>query len=251
MSVLTYDQIEKLVAECGLIQNYSPHSLEGASYDMRMGSEFMREGQRFLLSEENPSVTLQPGEFLLLSTHEYLRMPLDIIGHNGIMSPWAKRGIVSLFSPQIDPGFEGILVVPVFNAGDADVTISLGDKIFTVEFVRADQPAPYGWADRYEPQTRIPQHVSPKAVRANLSDINRLQSDVQALRDTLSDIQAKMHEVEREFSYQTGLHKRAGFTLRKLGFYLAVAGAGAAVGGALGLDDALLGMLNGLVPPDG
>lgn len=156
MSVLSMRTIQRLVDEQNLIENFDFGGLEGASYDMRMGSNFVKHGEKQLLIEQSPSLIIEPGDFVILSTLEILNMPLNVTGHNGIMSGWAKRGIVSLFSPQIDPGFRGFLVVPVFNAGDTPVTMSLRDKIFTVEFLYTDEPAPFAWADRFSAQLDIP-----------------------------------------------------------------------------------------------
>lgn len=113
MTVLVDHEIAELVGTDELIERFERSSLEGASYDMRLGKHYVRAGQVLLLTEQTPTLVIQPGDFVTLSSLEHINMPLNLVGHNGIMSPWAKRGLVSLFSPQIDPGFSGILIVPV------------------------------------------------------------------------------------------------------------------------------------------
>jgi hypothetical protein len=120
----------------------------------------------------------------LLSTYEKLNIPLNIIGHNGIMSKWAKRGLVSLFSPQIDPGFKGMLIVPVFNAGDSDVSINLNEAIFTVEFTKITTSARQGWSARHGEQNTIKDLASPLINRPNLSDISRVEQELNRYADT-------------------------------------------------------------------
>lgn len=189
MSVLTDTEIRQLVEDATLIENFDSGSLQGASYDMRLGAKYASHGEIHSLTDESPSYVLQPGEFIILTSFEALRMPLDLIGHNGIMSPWAQRGIVSLFSPQIDPGFVGFLTVPIFNAGDAPITLILGERIFTIEFVRTSTPASYSWSGRFGEQRTIRISATPSVSRPNLTDISNLSTEVEALRKSIANLQ--------------------------------------------------------------
>ena len=200
MSVLVDHQIEELVKTHKLIERFDKRSLEGASYDMRLGSRYIRGGSFGTLTDDKPGIILRPGQFAILQSLEELNMPNDLIGHNGIMSAWAKRGLVSLFSPQIDPGFSGVLWVPIFNAGDMQVTLTLGDKIFTVEFVRTEKPASYSWTDRYGRQNRIAMPVSPSESRPDLSDVAFLQKDLQEVREKLAHLGEQQTSLSAEVS---------------------------------------------------
>jgi hypothetical protein len=97
------------------------------------------------------------------------------------------RGIVPLFGPQIDPGFCGILVVPIFNAGDAPVSLQFGEKIFTVEFVRTRRAASFGWSERNGRQHRIRSLHTAFESRPNLADISDIGRKVSALETDLAD----------------------------------------------------------------
>lgn len=204
MTVLVDTEIEALVESIDLIEEFDSNSLEGASYDMRLGPKYVFQGQVQTLIEDAPSLVLDPGAFVVLSTFELLHMPLDLIGHNGIMSPWAKRGLVSLFSPQIDPGFEGVLTVPVFNAGDAPVSLDLGVKIFTVEFARTSAPASYGWSQRHGIQSRVATGVTPAVSRPSLTDLFGVLQDTEAFQRQMTEMHkastTKLAEVELEIT---------------------------------------------------
>lgn len=185
MSVLVDSEIRRLVSSKGLIDPFDDASLQGASYDMRLGRRYVRDGELRLLTEESPTLVVRPGDFVLLSTLEQLRMPLNLVGHNGIMSPWAKRGLVSLFSPQIDPGFVGLLTVPVFNAGDTPVSLLMGERVFTVEFERTARSALRGWSDVHGPQLTIGPLSGPTTNRPSLADVTALKATVQELQFAL------------------------------------------------------------------
>lgn len=208
MSVLTKTTILKLLNQKSvppLIEDFENASLQGASYDMRLGAAYIKEGKELNLTDENPTLVIEPGDFVVLSTFEKINMPLNLIGHNGIMSPWAKRGIVSLFSPQIDPGFSGFLIVPVFNAGDASISISFKNEVFTVEFVKTDKAAPDGWAQRFGPQNKMPAPASPNAVRPNLIDIKKSEHAIEEMNEKLKVMDAQIKEFEKEVSYLKGV----------------------------------------------
>jgi deoxycytidine triphosphate deaminase len=192
MSVLVDSEIQNLsTSSDSLISPFEESFLQGASYDLTLGEQIARSGKIETLELRNPTLKIVPGEFVILSTHEKLNIPLNIIGHNGIMSKWAKRGLVSLFSPQIDPGFKGMLIVPVFNAGDSDISISLGDPIFTVEFVKTTIPAQRGWSERHGEQNKIKDLASPVINRPSLSDISRI-------REKLEESESKIVELQRD-----------------------------------------------------
>ena len=91
-SVLVDSEIRELVSTVSLIEPFDVNSLEGASYDLRLGHQFIKHGTVERLTEDRPALSIKAGEFAILRSLEKLTMPLDLIGHNGIMSPWAKLG---------------------------------------------------------------------------------------------------------------------------------------------------------------
>lgn len=199
MTVLIDHDIQELAGSINLIVDFNESSLEGASYDMRLGPQYIKHGMIETLTDQKPTLVLLPGEFAILRSLEELNMPLNIIGHNGIMSPWAKRGLVSLFSPQIDPGFCGFLVVPVFNAGDAPISINYQQKIFTVEFVKTMREASFGWSNKHGRQDHLEVPATPSHIRPNLFDIEALQKNFAAIQTRFGNIESQQLAVNSEF----------------------------------------------------
>jgi dCTP deaminase len=185
MSVLTDLDILELVNTTQLIVGFEKASLEGASYDLRLGHQYVKHGTIETLTDEHPTLVVAPGDFLVLRTLEELNLPLNIIGHNGIMSPWAKRGLVSLFSPQIDPGFEGFLVVPIFNAGDSSISVNYKQKIFTVEFVKTTRDASYSWSARHGRQDRLEVPIAPSQSGSHLPAIAALRKEMASMAEQI------------------------------------------------------------------
>lgn len=192
MSVLVDSEIQELTNSKNLIEQFDQSSLEGASYDLRLGSSYMRQGVIKSMTAGQPSIAIQPGEYVIITSHESLNFPLDLVAHFGLMSPWGMKGIVSLFGPQIDPGFSGILVVPIFNAGDSPVTLPFQEKMFTVEFLRTNKEAREGWAEKHQKQTRIKALHTAFQSRPNLADVKDMKENLDTINLTIDTLKAQV-----------------------------------------------------------
>jgi dCTP deaminase len=123
------------------IENFSEKSLQPASYDMRIGS-------RLLISSDDAeidlfqrsSAILKPGVFALVTTHEKVRLSDTIAGHIGVKSYYTRKGLVMLTGLQIDPGFEGVLVIGLYNASPRSLTLEYLAPFCTVEFHQLARP---------------------------------------------------------------------------------------------------------------
>lgn len=177
-AVLIDEDIKKLATESDLISPFDEHLLRGASYDLRLGKEFSTVGQHEELGNGSLSCKLEPGQFILLTSHERLKLPKNVVGHAGLISKWAQSGLISLFSPQIDPGFEGLIVVPLFNGGNAPISLRLGEPMFTVEFLSTTNPIATGWAEKNPPLEGISSAVDVQLGRPNFSAISKEIGDL-------------------------------------------------------------------------
>jgi deoxycytidine triphosphate deaminase len=195
-AVLTDNEIRRLVDHQAMIEPFEEGSLQGASYDLRMGPKCSTGGLPKTLTPMDPGHQLQPGGFILLLSMEYLKVPIDVVGHTGLISRWAQKGLVSLFSPQIDPGFEGHIIVPLFNAGNDPVTLQYGETMFTVEFVRTTGPASVSWADSHSPIRTIPPRSGLTLARPDLTDV---QERVRELGMQLQKLEASMEGFKAGF----------------------------------------------------
>jgi dCTP deaminase len=123
------------------IANFSESSLEAASYDMGFGSRLLVSGNDTEIDlAQKTSATLKPGEFALVTTHENLHLAHDIAGHIGVKSYYTRKGIVVLSGLQIDPGFEGVLVIGMYNASPRSLTLEFSAPFCTVEFYQLTRP---------------------------------------------------------------------------------------------------------------
>ncbi len=97
-------------------------------------------------SDDAPFI-LHPGEFVLGSTLERLRIPHDHVARLDGKSSLGRLGLlIHSTAGFIDPGFDGHVTLELSNVANLPITIYPGMKIGQVSFVQMSEPAerPYG-----------------------------------------------------------------------------------------------------------
>jgi dCTP deaminase len=90
---------------------------------------------------------LHPGEFVLGSTSEYVRLAADLVGRLEGKSSLGRLGLlIHSTAGVVDPGFEGHLTLELSNVANLPITIYAGMKIGQISFFAMTSPAedPYG-----------------------------------------------------------------------------------------------------------
>jgi deoxycytidine triphosphate deaminase len=102
-----------------LIFNLDKSQLEGTSsnisYDLRVGSEYR--GHRDAEKTELPpggDLLLRPGNAVLIQTEEVVFVPRNILGYVVPKVGLLQKGVSNTLS-KIDPGYNGPLIVTLFN----------------------------------------------------------------------------------------------------------------------------------------
>ena len=90
---------------------------------------------------------LHPGEFVLGSTLERIRLPDDLVGRLEGKSSLGRLGLlIHSTAGFIDPGWDGHVTLELSNVANLPITIYYGMKIGQLSFVQLTEPAetPYG-----------------------------------------------------------------------------------------------------------
>jgi dCTP deaminase len=166
--VLSDRTIRRLLDEGRIeIDPYDDSLLQPSSVDVRVDRYFrvfhnarypfidVREPQDDLTElvevddEESPFI-LHPGEFVLASTLERIRLPDDLVARLEGKSSLGRLGLlIHSTAGFIDPGWDGHVTLELSNVANLPITIYYGMKIGQLSFVQLTEPAetPYG-ADR-------------------------------------------------------------------------------------------------------
>lgn len=76
----------------------------------------------------------------LLATYEYFKIPKDIAGNIGGKTYFTRKGLIPLTGLQIDPGFEGILAVGVFNSSPKNIVIEYLQSLCSTQLFKLSAP---------------------------------------------------------------------------------------------------------------
>ena len=101
------------------------------------------------VEEEQPFV-LHPGEFVLGSTLERIRLPDDLVARLEGKSSLGRLGLlIHSTAGFIDPGWDGHVTLELSNVANLPITIYHGMPIGQISFMRMDSPVerPYGSGD--------------------------------------------------------------------------------------------------------
>jgi deoxycytidine triphosphate deaminase len=90
-----------------------------------------------------PTIRIEPGSIIILSTVERFKMPRDLVGHQGIRFDYAVQGLTGLMGIQVDPLFgsnvdDERLYLRFANLGNDAVVIRPMEAVFNIEFQTVD-----------------------------------------------------------------------------------------------------------------
>lgn len=150
-------EIQKAIVSKELVMNnFSQECLQPASYDMRVGEEaFSSHEKKPINIKSTGFLNINPGDFILVGTYESVKLSSEIAGRIGLRSFHARKGLALLAGPQIDPGFDGILVVGLHNLDANELKLSYKERFCTVEFYRLSEPVENPYKGEYHHQNKI------------------------------------------------------------------------------------------------
>lgn len=138
------------------IEPFADESIQPASYDLRVGDKAYISGDDEVTDVANKAlVIIEPGEFAVIETRERVRCSAQVAGQIGLSSTYARMGLTLLSGPQIDPGFDGVLVVRVTNLSPKRATLSYESPFLTAQFFKLASPVSKPYAGRRQGQTGI------------------------------------------------------------------------------------------------
>lgn len=162
--VLSDRTIQRLLAEGRIgIDPYDAELMQPSSVDVRVDRYFrvfrnsrypyidVKQEQEELtelveIDDETPFI-LHPGEFVLGSTLERVRLPDDVVARLEGKSSLGRLGLlIHSTAGFIDPGWDGHVTLELSNVANLPITIYHAMKIGQISFMQMTEPAdtPYG-----------------------------------------------------------------------------------------------------------
>lgn len=129
---------------------YDPACIQPNSYDLHLGRSFIRFNNKYTIDPysersvrqamsdpflSDGPIKVGPGEFILASTTEKIRLPADIVGSVEGKSSLARLGIsIHQTGGWIDGGFEGTITLEIANVNICPVLLYPGMPIAQIVF---------------------------------------------------------------------------------------------------------------------
>lgn len=125
-------------AQRGLLisKEFEPSLVKQASYDLRLGEEIYVVGKRApeKITDRNPYVSIQPGQFAILTSYEEIKIPDNILAFISVRTTFKIQGLVNVSGFHVDPSYEGKLLFVVQNIGPAEIRLKYKTATFSIFF---------------------------------------------------------------------------------------------------------------------
>lgn len=150
MALMTDREIKEAIKQGNImIDPLEEKQLQAATYDARLGKKAIlskavtieelkkqvaKEEANEVDIEEEGTLRIPGGSFALVSTLERIKLGNKYVGHIGMSTYYVRKGLSLLSGLQIDPGWDGVLILGLANLAPRSINIDYQDSICSIEF---------------------------------------------------------------------------------------------------------------------
>lgn len=207
MSFLGKNSLTQILKHSDVISPFNEEQIKNGSYELSLGTQvFQTDSSPRTVKDlkENEKIEIKPGQFALLLTQEYVKMPEDKIAFISIKARIKFKGLINVSGFHVDPGFEGKLLFSVYNAGPSTIILSQGTSYFPIWFSELTETQDY--KGNHENQTKIPDEPVEFLSQGELASPNALSKRID---DNQKDLDKRIKLIEKEQTAKDYLVKTA------------------------------------------
>ncbi|MBI4679993.1 MAG: dCTP deaminase [Nitrospirae bacterium] len=86
---------------------------------------------------------LHPGQLIIGSTLEYIRLPESLMCYVIGKSSWGRMGLIIATATKVDPGFKGCITLEIINEGEVPIILYPGIPIAQLVFHETNNSVTY------------------------------------------------------------------------------------------------------------
>lgn len=139
---------------------------------------------------------IPPFEVAVIKTGERINLPRFLIARWNIRVKWAYEGLLWVGGPQVDAGWVGHLLCPIYNLSDKEVTLKLGEPVAVIDFVKTT-PFVKGCKEYGRPPKRL--------VFGDYNSENLRSALYNEARKRINDIERKVNSVGTRLDTSIGI----------------------------------------------
>lgn len=202
--VLLSDEIEFYCKYYKLIDPYEPENIMAASYELRVGLKYSVGGKPHALTLGD-KLTIPRFEVAVIEILETLNIPDFLIARWNIRTRWAYDGLIWVGGPQVNPGYKGLLLCPLWNLSNKDFEIKCGEAIAVMDF---QTTTPVTTSSNRRPQWNnrsryVFEDYKPEQLRSGL--IEESVSRIREVQAGIRDVEASAEQTRNRIDHVTAL----------------------------------------------
>lgn len=162
--ILSDGEIRNLLSQ-KLIQIYPLEEIQiqPASVDITLGNTFsLLEDDTSGIIDPTKTISyktfnsdkflLLPGQFVLATTCEYIKLPDNLTAFVEGRSSWGRLGLFIQNAGWVDPGFEGEITLELYNANRCAIELHAGLRIGQLVFAKMEKKSICPYNGKYQKQ---------------------------------------------------------------------------------------------------
>ncbi len=167
--ILSDRTIKELIEKGKLkVEPFEKELIQCSSLDLRLGYQIARYKVRNYLDVKKPNweidyeeineengFYIQPKEFVLATTLEYIELPPDLTAFVEGRSSLGRLGLFIENAGWVDAGFKGQLTLELFNANSYPIKLYPKMRICQLVFAKLDQPPQRPYSGKYQGQRGV------------------------------------------------------------------------------------------------
>lgn len=179
-----------------ILEPFDDARIEPASYDARVGTWAFASSLREKLDiSKRGMLVVEAGEFAVLECRERIDLDNRTAAQLGLRSEYARRGLLMLSGPQIDPGFSGIIVVRVINLSPRPIALSYEAPFLTLQFFRLRTPVSRPYSGPQQGQAGISSRDIQELVEAEGLTVGQMMKTLSALAKDVSELRGSVSKL--------------------------------------------------------
>ena len=162
--ILSDGEIKSMLASREItIEPLGEDGIQPASVDIRLGNTFCvsdtvpggivtfdtKINYRTLTTDR---YVLLPGQFVLATTMEYIKLPNDLTAFVEGRSSIGRLGLFVQNAGWVDPGFEGEITLEMYNARQIAIELNAGSRVGQLVFAKTGMQAQNPYCGKYQGQ---------------------------------------------------------------------------------------------------
>lgn len=195
--ILSDEEIKQAISKRDIsLSDFDEKCLQPATYDLRIGPQgFTTTEKKIIRIDQQGLLTLKPGDFGVVTTFEIIGLSKTIVGRFGLKSKYARMGLVASVGPQIDPGFNGRLIIGLINLSPKDIVLTYREPFCSVEFHRLAVPPINVYNGPYQGQTELSSKDIEPIIHEGLA-FSEIFTEVRCLSKNVAELTASVNSLK-------------------------------------------------------